>query len=73
MCDTSCRGELLAEYGREVQSSKEKLSVLEQKCRELEEMNASSDRDLVARLTASEKTVQDLWLKYQEDYLRVIQ
>ena len=59
------RGELLAEYGREVQSSKEKLSLLEQKCRDLEEMNASSDRDLVARLTASEKTVQDLWSKFQ--------
>ena len=59
------RGELLAEYGREVQSSKEKVSLLEQKCRDLEEMNASSDRDLVARLTASEKTVQDLWSKFQ--------
>eukprot|EP00944_MAST-04C_sp_MAST-4C-sp1_P003574 g3574.t1 len=59
------RGELLAEYGREVQTSKEKVSLLEEKCRDLEEMNASSDRDLVARLTASEKTVQDLWSKYQ--------
>ena len=59
------RGELLAEYGREMQSTKEQMKGLEEKCKELEDINGSSDRDLIAKLSASEKTVQDLWAKYQ--------
>ena len=41
------RGELLAEYGVKFKLAK-KVSLLEEKCRDLEEINASSDRDLVA-------------------------